>query len=309
MVITSNSFDTIVDHVYEGGNPPSCGKISIQAPYLGEFFDKIGKGPYTLVMGHQDFGIFYQEEQPVWKNLVNMAQSNAFQEKLEGFGDSLFQNPVILWNAAEQAMLNGARFNPKDRYIISTYNFPLMTFDEIPPQIVKWYAVNSCVNEIEPLPLGVADPDLILATLDKKIVKQNKLLVCHANHTLERLLSKVYFMGMGMEANWVTAIDNKTLLKKDFYELVASHDYVLCPAGNGIDTYRLWETLYLGSTPIIDYDYQPYLQELGAIRFRTLSDINLVDLNLVKLEWSKNMQKNTELLDLGYWEERINNAR
>ena len=73
-----------------------------------------------------------------------------------------------------------------------------MTFNEIPPQIVKWYAVNSCVMEIEPLPLGVADPNLILATLDKKIVKQNKLLVCHANHTLERLLSKVYFMGMSV---------------------------------------------------------------------------------------------------------------
>ena len=56
---------------------------------------------------------------------------------------------------------------------------------------------------------------------------------------------------------------------------------------------------------IINHTYRSW----GAIRFRTLSDINLVDLNLVKLEWSKNMQKNTELLDLGYWEERINNAR
>ena len=308
MVITSNSFDKIVDHVYEGGIPPSSGKISIQAPYLGEFFDKIGEGPYTLVMSHQDFTIFYQQEQPVWKNLVNMAQSDAFQKKLESFGDSIFQSPIVLWNAAEQAMINGARFNPEDRYIISTYNFPLMTFNEIPPQIVKWYAVNSCVMEIEPLPLGVADPDLILATLDKKIVKQNKLLVCHANHTLERLLSKVYFMGMSVEADWITAIDNEVLLKEEFYELVASHDYVLCPAGNGIDTYRLWETLYLGSTLIIDYSYQPYLQELGAIRFRTLDDIRLEDLNRVKLDWEKNMEKSSHLLDFSYWENRINGS-
>lgn len=31
------------------------------------------------------------------------------------------------------------------------------------------------------------------------------------------------------------------------------HDYsfVLCPEGNGVDTHRVWETLYAGSTPII----------------------------------------------------------
>ena len=113
-------------------------------------------------------------------------------------------------------------------------------------------------------------------------------------------------MGMSIEADWITAIDNEVLLKEEFYELVASHDYVLCPAGNGIDTYRLWETLYLGSTPIIDYAYQPYLQELGAIRFKTLDDIRLEGLNRVKLDWEKNMEKGNHLLDFSYWENKIN---
>lgn len=32
---------------------------------------------------------------------------------------------------------------------------------------------------------------------------------------------------------------------------ILDHKYVLCPEGNGIDTHRLWETLYLGSIPVV----------------------------------------------------------
>ena len=32
---------------------------------------------------------------------------------------------------------------------------------------------------------------------------------------------------------------------------ILNHKYVLCPEGNGIDTHRLWETLYLGSIPVV----------------------------------------------------------
>lgn len=36
-----------------------------------------------------------------------------------------------------------------------------------------------------------------------------------------------------------------------YLESIKHHDFVLCPRGNGRDTHRLWETLYLGSTPIV----------------------------------------------------------
>ena len=32
---------------------------------------------------------------------------------------------------------------------------------------------------------------------------------------------------------------------------IYSHKFVFCPRGNGIDTHRLWETLYLRSIPIV----------------------------------------------------------
>ena len=32
---------------------------------------------------------------------------------------------------------------------------------------------------------------------------------------------------------------------------ILSHKFVLCPNGNGVDTHRLWETLYLGRIPVV----------------------------------------------------------
>lgn len=36
-----------------------------------------------------------------------------------------------------------------------------------------------------------------------------------------------------------------------YLESLASYKYAICPAGNGIDSHRLWECLYLGVTPIM----------------------------------------------------------
>ena len=40
--------------------------------------------------------------------------------------------------------------------------------------------------------------------------------------------------------------------KRDHYRDIAESEFVLCPSGLGFDTYRLWETLILGSIPIVE---------------------------------------------------------
>ena len=39
----------------------------------------------------------------------------------------------------------------------------------------------------------------------------------------------------------------------DYFNQVSQYKFVLCPWGAGIDTHRLWESLYLGSIPITRY--------------------------------------------------------
>jgi len=39
--------------------------------------------------------------------------------------------------------------------------------------------------------------------------------------------------------------------RREYCELLRQYDFVVCPRGNGRDTHRLWESLYMGSIPIV----------------------------------------------------------
>ena len=46
-------------------------------------------------------------------------------------------------------------------------------------------------------------------------------------------------------------IDNLNEMNDRFLYEVARHKFTICPMGAGIDTYRFWESLYLGSIPVV----------------------------------------------------------
>jgi hypothetical protein len=53
------------------------------------------------------------------------------------------------------------------------------------------------------------------------------------------------------DKSWVTTFMGQNGYKVDEYiDNIYNHKFVLCPEGNGMDTHRTWETLYLGSIPI-----------------------------------------------------------
>lgn len=45
--------------------------------------------------------------------------------------------------------------------------------------------------------------------------------------------------------------DTKALPHADWYTFLANYSLVLCPRGNGVDTHRAWETLYVGRIPVV----------------------------------------------------------
>ena len=53
----------------------------------------------------------------------------------------------------------------------------------------------------------------------------------------------------------------------EYYQSVIRSRFVLCPSGMGLDTHRLWETLILGSIPIVEYcaGWHRVLDDLPAL--------------------------------------------
>ena len=51
--------------------------------------------------------------------------------------------------------------------------------------------------------------------------------------------------------------------------------FCACPKGNGVDTYRFWEALYLGTIPIVDYGkFYDQFGDLPKLDVKSISDLN-----------------------------------
>jgi hypothetical protein len=66
-----------------------------------------------------------------------------------------------------------------------------------------------------------------------------------------------------------------------------SHNLVPCPEGNGVDTHRLWETLYMGGTPVVKNNpiLLPLISDLPVIVIDSWD--KLLDLNFMERKWEE----------------------
>lgn len=87
-------------------------------------------------------------------------------------------------------------------------------------------------------------------------------------------------------------------------DILSSH-FVLCPRGNGLDTVRLWETLYLGSIPIVKSSgMDSLLCNLPVLIIDDWTDINEPFL-IQKMDEIKSKKYNLDFLYTDYWEKLI----
>jgi len=131
---------------------------------------------------------------------------------------------------------------------------------EIPENIIHWFSQNVDLEHpaLESIPIGLENskwfpeldkPGKILSkSKEKKDIKN----LCYINHNIstnvkERI--KPYQLLDGMD--WMTIHKGHNGYCFDRYiNEIYSHKFMICPDGNGIDTHRVWECLYLGTIPI-----------------------------------------------------------
>jgi len=95
--------------------------------------------------------------------------------------------------------------------------------------------------------------------------------------------------------------------RKIFLENIYNSKFVLCPRGNGLDTHRLWETLYLGSIPIVKDEYgMSFFKDLPILFVNEINNNNISEefLNNKWIEFNS-MKKNYDKLFISYWIELI----
>ncbi len=188
---------------------------------------------------------------------------------------------------------------------------------EIPDNVIKWFSQNVCINhpKVVALPIGLENNrwlqkvnkiKIMEDSLNRSRIAKNILYINHNISTNVKERFHVYKVFEGKE--WCTI--QKGSNGKDFEGYITNvqrHLFVACPEGNGIDTVRLWETLYMGSIPIVR-------RSINTLHFKDLPICFVDDWEDVTPKFLINEQTriansnyNKEKLTFQYWKTKIEN--
>lgn len=211
----------------------------------------------------------------------------------------------------------------KNKVILITHNSDKNVSEiEIPDNVIKWYAqnVNFKHEKITSIPIGLENKrwyshlNKTQQIIDKSTTKKQIKNLLYVNHNVStnpderkepyELLKDANFATLEFEANGRHF--------EEYVDNIYNHKFVLCPNGNGIDTHRLWETLYLSTIPIVKRsintefynnlpicyidDYKQITEEFLNSEYERISNIKY-DLNKLDFDyWKREIWENKKLL-------------
>jgi len=188
---------------------------------------------------------------------------------------------------------------------------------EIPGSVKKWYSTN--VNykhpKLESIPIGIEN-DRWMKKVDKKwfmiqqhIKKRDNKNLVYMNHNIStNPIKRLNLYQMFENKRWVTSERGKN--GNDFAQYIGqmySHKFMVCPEGNGMDTHRMWECLYMGTIPIVKKSINNSFYVDLPICF--VDDWDDVTKSFLESEYDRiqNISWDKEKLTFNYWENKIKN--
>lgn len=141
---------------------------------------------------------------------------------------------------------------------------PLDDYIKIPSNVLAIHSANAVKfgGKIKPFPHGLErymyegydHQEILKEYIGQDVEPTKTLLLCYRGDTGARGSIKDIFK----DKEWVTIAPK--LDYEPYLQAIQDHKFVLCPSGNGIESARNWETLYLKRVPI--FKDHPYLREM-----------------------------------------------
>lgn len=254
---------------------------------ITEFFRRCHKlYNYTVISASSDYGVHYQQESPVDADMIKWMNM-----MINGNMPKLGYNPLII-----PSRCNLERCKITDKYSVKMYSYTQSTFDRIPNN-VTWYSTNANIEGVIQIPFGVPEWSAHLLDWVGRDQKEQKLYVNFQLNNVERLM-----LWRGLNVDW--AVKEDTIPHEQYVERIKKYLFILCPEGNGLDSYRILETLYCGSIPVVlNAQWNQLYKGLPVIfvdDWRNLSYEFLMR-SLEKI-WDKELNYVT---DLTYWKNKF----
>lgn len=237
---------------------------------------------------------------------------------LEAFKDNYFKTDVFHSNNIIEWRGQIARIPTRRGLIVAGHSDDPVTDDVVDRYPGDWFAVNSQSSRAVGLPLGITNNtdeshvhrvygnvDVMIDVVRCPRVIKN---LAYMNFSVETYAcERAPLKEMFKSALWVTHGESVNTMdgRRKFLEDIRNHTFVLCPRGNGIDTHRLWETLYMGSIPIVKRDIaHAGWTDLPILFVDDWSEVTQERL-LIEQKRIESSTWNMEKLRVGYWINRI----
>ena len=242
---------------------------------------------------------------------------------LQAFPRNYYKTDVLVWGRPIE-WRGRIHEPPVGRQVLALAghsDFPLT--DEIVKKYpaMRWFASNTQSITAYGLPLGITnDTDetpvhriygnkqIMIDAIRQPVTYKN---LCYMNFVIDTFPSvRAPLFERMKDKPWVTVGTPVATMegRKAFLEDIRSHTFVLCPRGNGIDTHRLWETLYMGSIPVVVYDSAH--KDWTDLPILFIQDWAQVTEEFLRAEYTRILgtRWNLSKLKMSYWIEKIKNA-
>jgi len=202
------------------------------------------------------------------------------------------------------------------KFVVVTHNSDINIDDinNLPDNVIKWFSQNVDIidDRLQSLPIGLENErwfqnirkkeKIVSKVYEEKNIK-NLLYINHNINTnkLERI--EPYKL---LDNDWTTLHMGANGQNFDTYlDNIYNHKFVLSPRGNGIDTHRKWEALYLNTIPIEKRNVNnTFYEDLPICFVDNWGDITEEFLNS-EYERITNTEWNMDKLNMSYWSKSI----
>ena len=191
-------------------------------------------------------------------------------------------------------------------------------YSKKPLCIKTWFALNVDFDDpnLIPLPLGVANEysykkNIVMSNNNNKLkistYQKDKLTVYLNFNVTTNYLERQWIKDFFDNKKWVQIEDNPIEIE-EYRKKVIDSTFVMCPPGNGTETHRMWEALFLGSIPIVkNHITYKNIQDLPVFFVDDFKEVSEDSLNKFLKSLTKKPDLNLDKLSILYWHQEIQN--
>lgn len=290
-------------------------------------FDKIEKllSENNFILAEKfvgDYLFINTKRAPLSKHLF--ITGNTFKKISEDFLDEektyidMSKKPKIIFLKTDWIELFKSKILPKIDYKFKliTHNgdrpCPSENFDLLEDdRLIAWYGMNCHLKhpKLQPIPIGIAnekwphgDKNILHDVVTAKILKTG---LCYSNFditTNPKRRPEIYNI---IKQKGFVDVETHKLNFREYLTKLKSYKYVISPPGNSIDCHRIWESIYVGTIPIVErHVAMDFFKELPILFVDNFSEITE---ELLQNSYNSIIKQSLEKSNLTYYKKEITN--